>query len=74
MSQSSAEKASNHVEMTGQATYISKESKLMPDSRVTGPSEKERELKEGLKRAIQISGEYDFEAVVRTGRLDPESN
>jgi hypothetical protein len=30
---------------------------------------RERELKEGLKRAIQNSGEYDFEAVVRTGRL-----
>jgi len=30
---------------------------------------REKESKEGLKRAIQISGEYDFEAVVRTGRL-----
>jgi hypothetical protein len=30
---------------------------------------RERELKEGLKRAIQNSGEYDFDAVVRTGRL-----
>ena len=30
---------------------------------------RERESKEGLKRAIQNSGEYDLDAVVRTGRL-----